>query len=294
MQRLGAIGMALLAAASLDAQTPVEEPTLAAVLARTAAYVAEYQTKLAGIVAEEHYRQSVVRTATGSRDRIYVPQHRDLKSDLLLVRLENDDRWLQFRDVFEVDGKPVRDRDQRLFKLFLEPSSGSRLQADLIANESARYNIGPLFRTINVPILALIFFDARNQSRFAHKRVGPGDLRGFAGRARDADIWAVDYRETSPRTVIRGEADSDLPSSGRLWIDSSNGRVLKTELRSGSTGLRAQVTVTYKAEAGLELLVPAEMRESYMLLRSLISIQGRALYSHFRQFKVTTTEKTKQ
>jgi hypothetical protein len=42
-----------------------------------------------------------------------------------------------------------------------------------------------------------------------------------------------------------------------------------------------------------ESTVGIRMRESDMLLRSLVSIQGRALYGHFRQFKVTTTEKTK-
>jgi hypothetical protein len=268
---------------------------LPAVLKRTAEYVAAYQTRLAGIVAEEHYRQSVVRNGASSRDRAMMAEHRELKSDLLLVRLEGEDHWIQFRDVFEVDGHPVRDRDERLFKLFIEPSERSwLLQAQLISNESSRHNIGPLLRTVNVPILALIFFDAANQGRFTHKQVRPGAVGAFIGLARESDIWAVDYKETSPRTLIRGESDRDLPSSGRLWIDSSNGRVLRTELKSGDSAVRAQVSVTYKAEPGLDLLVPAEMRESYMLPRRLISIQGRALYSRFRQFKVVTTEKTKQ
>ena len=34
--------------------------------------------------------------------------HRQLRSDLLLVRPEGSDARMQFRDVFEVDGKPVR------------------------------------------------------------------------------------------------------------------------------------------------------------------------------------------
>ncbi len=264
-------------------------------LKRAADYVAAYQTRLAGIVAEEHYHQSVVRPGGSSRDRaLMVPEHRELKSDLLLVRLDGEDRWVQFRDVFEVDGRPVRDRDQRLYKLFLEPTAGSRFQAQQISNESARYNIGPLLRTVNVPILALIFFDEPNQPRFTHKQVRPGDLGAFAGEARETDVWAIDYKETAPRTMIRGESDRDLPSTGRLWVDSSNGRVLKTELRSGDSAVRAQVTVTYKTEPGLDLLVPAEMRESYMLTRRQISIHGKAVYSRFRQFKVTTVEKTKQ
>jgi hypothetical protein len=282
------------AAGSLAAQSALPQPTLPIVLKRTAAYVAEYQVKLAGIVAEEHYGQSVVRMTVRDRGMLSPAQHRDLKSDLLLIRLEGEDRWVQFRDVFEVDKQPVRDRDERLFKLFIEPTKGSRLQAEQISNEGSRYNIGPLVRTVNVPILALIFFDASIQRRFKHTRVEPGDLRVFAGQAREGDIWAIEYRETAPRTVIRGESGRDMKSNGRLWVDSSSGRVLKTELRSGDALVRAQITVTYKAEPGLDLLVPAEMRESYMLPRSMISIQGRATYSHFRQFKVLTTEKTKQ
>ncbi len=48
-------------------------------------------------------------------------QKRDLKSDVLIVRGPAGERWMQFRDVFEVDGKPIRDRAERLAKLFLEP-----------------------------------------------------------------------------------------------------------------------------------------------------------------------------
>jgi hypothetical protein len=266
---------------------------LAAVLKRTAEYVAAYQAKLAGIVAEEHYRQSVVRIFPSQRVTP-LPQNRELKSDLLLVRAEGEDRWVQFRDVFEVDGKPIRDRDQRLFRLFIEPTSGSRRQAEAIATEGARFNIGPLLRTINVPILALIFFESGNQPRFAHQRAKPGDLRAVLGQARESDIWAIDYRETESRTLIRGANDRNIRSSGRMWVDSSNGRVLKTQLKSGNADVRAEITVTYVAEPSLDLFVPGEMKEGYMLPRSMTRIEGTATYSRFRQFKVTTVEKTKQ
>jgi hypothetical protein len=273
-------------------------PTLASVLKQTAAYVADYQAKLGGIVAEERYRQRVVNSMTASRPRnaplVPLFQARELKSDLLLVRLAGDDRWIQFRDVFEVDGQPVRDRDERLYRLFLEPTSGAQLQAQQIQNEGSRYNIGPVLRTINVPILALIFVDAEHQSHFRFKRVSPGDLRLLAVYAREPDIWAIDYRETSKRTLIRGDSDRDLPSTGRVWIDSTNGRVLKTELRSGDTSVRAQIAVTYRSEPGLDLLVPGEMKEMYVIPRSMTRIEGTAVYSRFRQFKVVTTEKTKQ
>ena len=59
------------------------------------------------------------------------------------------------------------------------------------------------------------------------------------------------------------------------------------------TTLRADINVSYKAEAGLDLLVPAEMREVYTIRRNETRIDGLATYGHFRRFTVATTEKPK-
>ena len=40
--------------------------------------------------------------------------------------------------------------------------------------------------------------------------------------------------------------------------------MLQTELISEDTDLRADINVSYKAEPGLDLLVPGEMREIYV------------------------------
>mgnify|MGYP003694380831 CR=1 FL=1 len=40
-------------------------------------------------------------------------RHRELKSDFLLVKV-GPLEWLPFRDVYEVDGTPIRDREGRL------------------------------------------------------------------------------------------------------------------------------------------------------------------------------------
>jgi hypothetical protein len=57
--------------------------------------------------------------------------------------------------------------------------------------------------------------------------------------------------------------------------------------------LSARIYVTYKSEAGLPVLVPEEMRETYTMARNDTRIDGRANYAKFRQFTVTTTEKPK-
>ena len=286
------IGLAaVMAAASLEAQG---EPSLATVLARAATYVADYQTRLTGIVAEELYRQNVQMTSRGGRQ---TREFRQLRSDVLMVKPAGADRWLQFRDVFEVDRRPIRDRDQRLYKLFVESSESAattRARAEEIQAESARYNIGPVMRTVNMPILALLFLERTVQPIITYKRANAGNVKRFAGLAEADDVWLIEYRETQDGTLVRGAGNRDIPSHGRIWIDSTSGRILRTELISEDLAIRAMIDVSYKAEPGLDLLVPGEMREVYLIRRTESRIDGRAEYSRFRQFVVTTTEKPKQ
>src|SRR5262249_16636171 len=118
------------AAAPLLCAQPAEV-TLADVIKRAGEYVVNFQRELSGIVAEERYLEEVRYVlqsyAIGAVQRS-MTQHdlrRVLFSDLLLVRPSGATRWVQFRDVFAVDGKPVHDRNERLVKLFLEPTASS-------------------------------------------------------------------------------------------------------------------------------------------------------------------------
>ncbi len=290
---LASLIAALLAIVVVAAQ----EPALDAVLARAADYVSKYQEQLRGLVAEETYRQNTMSTAPGRSigpgARRQTRDGRELKSDLLLVKLSDEHFWMQFRDVFEVDRKPVRDRDQRLYKLFVEAKEGARTQADRIQQESSRYNLGPLMRTINVPIMALLFLERNVQPVISFTQGKAGNIKRFEGLADAAAIWMIEFREQQKGTMVKGANNRDIPSHGRVWLDSRNGRVLQTELVSEDTDLRAEIDVTYKTEPGLELLVPAEMREVYTIRRSDTRIDGRATYSKFRKFTVTTEEKPK-
>jgi hypothetical protein len=146
--------------ATLAAQTPALDVTLE----RAARYVARFVEEFSSVVAEEAYSQDSlgnlpivmpgrggINTASGPPSR-----HRELKSDFLLVRIGQAD-WLPFRDVYEVDGQKVRDREGRLAKLFLQGSATSMEQARQISLESSRYNLGAMQRTINTPILSLLY-----------------------------------------------------------------------------------------------------------------------------------------
>lgn len=76
-------------------------------------------------------------------------------------------------------------------------------------------------------------------------------------------------------------------------MDSTNGRILRTYLMTRDTQVSAEITVTYRADPGVDLLVPAEMREQYLVTQSSVRIAGSATYSRFRRFTVVTTEKPK-
>jgi hypothetical protein len=151
-------------------------------------------------------------------------------------------------------------------------------EANAIALEGARYNLGGAERTINNPLLVLAFLQAAYQPRFrfslntSDKDAGPG-------------IWVLDYREQTRPTIIREQRNSDLPAKGRIWIESASGRVVKTELAVTELD---NILTTFRFDERFRIAVPQEMREEFWTDSE--SIVGVASYSRFRRFDVTTEE----
>ena len=277
---LGARRPAEATAARQAGDTPV---TIAMLLQRAGAYVTEFETRFSNVVAEEHYVQFAPPPRSGTLFN-QTMLRRELRSDFLLVRVPGDDAWMPFRDVFEVDGKPVRDRQDRLTALFLQPRAIAVDHASKIAAESSRYNIGDILRTINEPVLALTVLWPDVQQRFAFSHLRK-DLK--AG----PDVWSIDYREQRTSTIIHGAAGADLPSEGRLWIEASTGRVVRTELHVEDGRLRATITTQYRPDAAFGFCLPAEMEEMYTIGASRLRITGTATYSKFRRFNVEVDER---
>jgi hypothetical protein len=279
---------------------PAQEPDLDTVLARVTAYAAEFERRLSLLVAEEHYVQEVRRevgpsTAPLSRPQA-VPsnyQKRVLRSDYLLVRLADDAGWLPFRDVFDVDGRKVRDREDRLTALFLQPSTDRFEQARRITDDSSRYNIGPVLRTINIPTLAMQFVHPKVVSRFVFER----ERFETVGRRQ---ALRVAYNETQRPTLIRTDrrrlatgavmADDDLPVHGKFWVDPATGVILKTTLAAADGFLATTITVTYREDATTGIWVPAQMEESYRATNDARYMTGLAKYDKYRRFQVSTDE----
>lgn len=274
--------LVVVAALVIAAASPtVAQPSASDVLSRVSAYVREFHRSFGSVVSEERYEQTIRRVliANGSSIRGDAgPAATTLVSDFLLVQVPGEG-WLPFRDVFERDGQQVRDREERLAKIFLSGSRSSFNQARAVMNESARYNIGNVQRNINVPTLVLTFLTDEQRDRFSFK---PGKMEDEGA--------IIEYRETGHPTFVRTTNDRDLPVSGRLWVDEQTGTIRRTELNAVDTGVEAHVTVFYQQDQGLGMWVPARMEERYRRGRDTSEVRGVATYSRFRRFQVSTSE----
>lgn len=253
-----------------------QDQALAALLEAAAKYVDGYQEAASAIVSEETYQQTVVSNAlmNGARDA----QKRVLRSDVAVIRAGGG--WMAFRDVFEVDGKAVRDRDDRLAALFIKPSAKTLDQSQTIADESARFNIGKsVHRNLNVPTMTLAFLEKERQARFAFARIGAQRVEGVRGEI-------VTFQERARPTLIRSGSQDVTSTSGQFTIDPETGRVLRSELKVEVDQITATITVTYAPQPNLALWMPGLMTERYQRTRGTETITGEARYSRFRAFKV--------
>jgi hypothetical protein len=256
-----------------------------ALVDRAVTYVERYQQNFGSVVSEERYEQRLRRIAVPGTSTVQPrggtgPQETTLVSDFLLVEVKGEG-WLPFRDVFERNGKPVRDREERLATIFLKGGRNAFDQARAVMDEGARYNIGNINRNINTPTLALAFLTERHRHRFEFK----------LGKREDSDPGVViEFRERGRPTFIATTGGRDLPVSGRFWISEADGTVLRSELDALDTGVEAHITVTYQKDDGIGLFVPARMEERYRRPRDPMEVYGLATYSRFRRFQVSTSE----
>ena len=100
-------------------------------------YVEQYERNISAVVAQEDYQQLVQ-----TREQLGNIPTRKTRACLLVIDMGRPG-WVAFRDVFEVDGKAVRERDERLSRLLTQLTPDSLEQARRIAAESARFNLNP-------------------------------------------------------------------------------------------------------------------------------------------------------
>ncbi len=244
--------------ASQDVPPARQANLFADVIRRVHEYVVVYEDhELSSVVASELYSQE--REATLTQPRLA----RVMRSDYFIFQLPPSEDWFALRQVKDVDGAPVPDQAARFAELFAGLSGGrgdtATERAMSIAADNARFNIGEVYRTINVPTFALRFLRPMSRNRFTYQKVGEESVDG-------TPTWVIGYDEIKGPTFSATQDGRDIPAHGRFWIEPDSGAVVRSEMILGGTRRlrdRATITVTYRLDPSLGFRVPVEMRERY-------------------------------
>ena len=300
LARVAALAAACaLGPAALAAAQPAVDPH-PGLLARARAYVGAYAESFANLISEERAEQelrstpplrSTPRSMAGSGPAPVVAQppdtvqRRRLTANYIVVRAETGLGWLPFRDVYEVDGRPVPDRPKRLTALLSGKGPVDIATARKLVAEGTRHDLGNLDRSLNVPVFGLIFLHPQLtfQSTFA-----------FVADEAVGDRPAAVYRfqEVGKPALVTGPGGSNLVSAGRVWLDLASGAVLRTEHKVTANDVDATITVAFTGDARLGMAVPDHMDEEYRWTSRRDILRVTARYSNYRKLDVTTTEDT--
>jgi hypothetical protein len=243
-------------------------------------YLRAYEAELSSVVADERFDQkfSSVRTrnvALGTEARV----RRRIESEVSFLRLPGQHQWLGFRDVRKVDGRALRNPGPRVADL-LQGGGDVLEQAQRIANASAAHNLG-LPRTINVPTAVLEILHPAHRARFRYTPMGTSAIRGIS-----ASVLA--FEETVRPTVVRQPNGGNIVSSGRVWVESRTGHILKAEWfydsepHDPAIAVRPKLIVEFELNKSLGFMVPVRMEEVFSVPYG--TGDGVAVYRNFRRF----------
>ena len=197
------------------------------------------------------------------------------------MRLPDGQAWFGFRDVTRVDGRDVSSQGRPMAQLLSERTASAYEEALAIMRENAKYNIGDVYRTINLPLQALDLLHPQYRTRFDFKAAGRERVGG-----QEAAIVAFQERST-PTTLVSDGFGGELLARGRVWIEPTSGAVLRTELSFNGSAARylkeSAIRVDYQRDPKLQVLLPSEMEETYGL--EIEVLHGVATYRNYRRFE---------
>ena len=256
-----------------------QQPTLDIVVDRLGAYLVDYETKVFQLAADERYDQWVRRLPGYGGE---IVGRRKLESIFFLVRLPDSHSWLGLRDVSRVDGTAVTRPDRSMEAVLSERTIDAVEQGLAMARANAKYNIGAAYRTINVPLQTLELLHPQHRSQFQFTAAGQARVAG-------QQVWQVDFAELKKPSIITDGFGGDILARGRVWVAPLTGAVLRTELRVGGPTSAfqypASITVEYRRDERLQLLLPSELEETYTF--NIEVLHGRASYRNYRRFETS-------
>ncbi len=244
---------------------------------RLRAYATQYLATMTSVVAHEHYEPSISGRRTAPRSVV-------LRSDVLMLHPPGRSEPVWFRDVYEVDGRPVRDRVHRLLQLLESNAPGSIDAMRTIAAESARFNLGRVPRTTNVPDLIFSYLVAPPE------RVTLSSPRDVTVAGQRATMWR--FEEVGTPTSVRSASGRDTPGRGRIWVEPATGVLVRSEVMLGDVSSSVTTTVDFVEHPRVSVRIPGRMEETYRAPGELGV--SKATYTDLRIFGVTTAEQMRK
>jgi hypothetical protein len=264
-------GLAVLGGGVLEARKA--NPSVKDIVAKTQAYVSDFESQLAYGVFDEDYTQADDMD-TGHLERT-------MHGELFLTFLPTDRDWIAVHDVADVDGEPVPDRESLQALLQRAPLQSVGRE---VAMRNARFNIGTIGRNFNEPTLALLVLEPARASRFSFS------LDRVEDDGTGVKVATVRFSEKgdSPERLIRGPQGEAVQSKGDLLVELGTGRIRRTHFTFTLSELSASLTTFFGYDARSALWLPALFEERYERKKGdpheVITCEAK--YTNFRKFEV--------
>ena len=266
------IALSAAVATSLPAH---QDDDLDVLLDRLSTYLLAYEAQVSAVIATERYVQEERRVRAGWARRI-------TEAEVMFLRLPGQSAWFGLRDVIKAGGKPVTRNGVSLTELFKNPGNDWFERAAAIVEASSRHNLGGR-RTLNMPTVPLEALSPRHHPRYIFK---------VGGRARVAGVRTrrLEFSEFDEPTLVGSTDGGNLWTRGTAWIDPASGAIWRAEIHVGPDApdqprryqLESSVRVEFMKDAGVELIVPREMIETFWIRGG--SGYGKGTYSDYRRF----------
>ena len=283
-----------LAAAALAITLLAQAPTAQELRARLNAYLTDYEPKLSELIADEVMIQQNVQGTRTAGGGIGPPGFRTIQSEVAFIALPGEVGWMGFRRVTKVGSTLVEDELGAL-------TAG--WPADRRTTTRERAPCWPIARGSTWAHHARSIFPTSRWNcstpamRPAFRCASPA-RNTSAGRTPRKLVFV---EEVAP-TIIRAGDGSQMrsivsafvePGTGRLW----RADVITRDPSQGGFAFDAVISVEFRYDQKLEMLVPARMHEEFFAGANRRG-WGDATYSNYRRFqtaaRIGTAELTRR
>jgi hypothetical protein len=277
LRRTGCLVIVIICASS---PAVAQKPAVPDVLKAVGDYLLGYSEKLSTVAAEEELTQRQLDVGQASRR---------LNSDIVLIGHKGGS-ISAFRDVFAVDNNPVRQRDDRLLKLFDSAIvAAAHAEAAALTEEAARYYMSANLRLLDLPTLALDYLRPLNQDSSAFTLDGVRNQKGV-------QVATLRFRALRASDVV--PAPEGAITDGRAWVEVATGTIRQTELIIHGKNFSFTATTKYALDPALGMWVPTELLQNVDVTSAAggfsnmgaggisgarQTMEGRARYTKFRR-----------